>query len=55
VEVLIKAFSSADINSSGLISDFKKARDVQEQLKEHYPLEHHAQCSIWAMWKMGTV
>lgn len=45
-------FSVNDISEYGLIKDFSKARLIQRLLKEKYPYESHANCTLWAIWRM---
>lgn len=47
-----KAFSSCDLSRYGLIEDFEKAKEIQLRLREHYPDDEHANCTLWAIWKM---
>lgn len=47
-----KAFLPNDLNSFGLISNYGKAREVQEKLIEEYPDEDHADCDLWAIWRI---
>lgn len=49
-----EAFSTNDISEYGLIKNFKKAKQVQQLLIEKYPDEEHADCSLWAIWRMET-
>ena len=46
-----RAFLPKDLNAYGLITDYAFARVVQRRLVEQYPGEHHAQCSLWAVWR----
>ena len=47
-----KAFANEELSSVGLLSTFKRAIEVQNLLKGNYPGEPHANCNIWAFWKM---
>ncbi|MDH4241116.1 MAG: hypothetical protein OEW48_16275 [Phycisphaerae bacterium] len=47
-----KAFENVELSEVGLISSLKRAREIQHMLKQHYPEEHHANCDVWAIWKM---
>jgi len=49
-----KAFSASDLSRYGLIEELRKAKDVQLRLLENYPDEAHADCTLWAIWKMVT-
>jgi hypothetical protein len=46
------AFSRPDISSVGLLEDYALAREVQERLRRHYPEEPHADCALWALWRL---
>jgi hypothetical protein len=46
------AFRNEELSNCGLIATLARAREVQQALREHYPDEHHADCNIWALWKM---
>lgn len=46
------AFQKSDISKSGLILSHDKAFKIRESLFENYPDEYHADCNIWAIWKM---
>ena len=47
-----KAFSNDELSTCGLITTYARAKEVQKSLLEHYPDEHHADCSCWAIWRM---
>ena len=49
------AFKPTDISAVGLFDEYKFARSVQQRLLEHYPDEAHADCSLWAIWKMKDI
>ena len=46
-----ESYSPHDINKSGLISDFTKIHKIREDILTNNPLEDHADCFIWAIWK----
>jgi len=46
------AFRNDELSSSGLIATLARAREIQKALSENYPDEHHADCDVWALWKM---
>lgn len=50
-----KAYQPNDISEYGLIEDFEKAKDIQLRLKEKYPYESHANCALWAIWRMEQI
>ena len=47
------AFSNAELTDCGLIGVFDRACEINRSLRANYPHEHHAQCDIWALWKMA--
>ena len=47
-----RAFKPTDISEVGLFEDYDFARIVQQRLREHYPDEPHADCYLWAIWKL---
>ena len=46
------AFKPTDISEVGLLEDYEFARIVQQRLMDHYPDEPHADCYLWAIWKL---
>ena len=46
------AFLPGDLNPVGLLDEHGYARAVQRRLRGHYPTEHHANCSLWAIWRL---
>ena len=49
-----EAFQRSDVSSAALFDSYAFARQAQKRLREHYPDEHHAQCDVWAIWKMTS-
>ena len=49
------AFKPTDISAVGLFDDYEYARTVQRRLRQHYPDETHADCYLWAIWKMKDI
>ncbi|HEX6288822.1 MAG TPA: hypothetical protein VFZ66_06500 [Herpetosiphonaceae bacterium] len=47
-----QAFTPADLSDVGLLRDFDAARAVQARLRHAYPHEQHADCDLWAIWKL---
>jgi hypothetical protein len=45
------AFSNSELSSAGLVTDLKRALEIQAALVENYPDEHHADCDVWALWR----
>lgn len=46
------AFENKDVSEVGLIEDYELARNIQKRLLELYPEEIHADCDLWAIWRM---
>lgn len=49
-----KAFKSSEVSEFGLIDDFVTARTIQKRLIDFYPEEIHAECDLWAIWRMDN-
>jgi hypothetical protein len=47
-----KAFDNDELSNIGLFSTLKRAGEVQKLLCKNYPDNPHANCNIWAIWKM---
>jgi hypothetical protein len=47
-----KAFDNNELSSVGLLSTLKRASEVQNLLLKNYSDEPHANCDVWAIWKM---
>lgn len=47
------AFSNDELSSHGLLPSLERARDVQRALKQHYPMQPHADCHVWSIFRAG--
>ena len=47
------AFSNEELNYCGLISEFERAKEVKRLLVEKYPEEAHADCEMFAIWRLN--
>ena len=47
-----KAFDNTDVSAVGLFQSYAFTRDVQRKLRDNYPDEHHANCELWAVWRL---
>jgi hypothetical protein len=47
-------FANAELSTKGLLESYSRAREVQRDLKERYPGERHADCNVWAIFRMDT-
>lgn len=45
-------FNNEELNSCGLIGKFERAIEVKRLLVEKYPGEAHAQCELYAIWRL---
>ncbi len=45
-------FRNDELNRFGLIDAFGRAREVRRLLAERYPDEAHAQCEMYALWRL---
>ncbi|MBW9065696.1 hypothetical protein JNB71_20535 [Rhizobium herbae] len=45
-------FANAELSTKGLLQSHGRAREVQCGLKERYPQEYHADCNIWAIFRL---
>jgi len=46
------SFSNGELNKFGLIASFGRAAEIRRQLRENHPAEHHANCELYAIWKL---
>jgi hypothetical protein len=49
-----RAFSNSELSPLGLLSSLDRAREVQRELREEYPEEHHANCHLWALYRSAA-
>jgi hypothetical protein len=45
-------FSNEELNSCGLIRSFDRASEIKHSLSEKHPEEAHAQCEMYAIWRL---
>lgn len=48
-------FQNDELNKFGLIEDFNRASEVRSQLLERHPQEAHANCELYAIWRLEEV
>jgi len=48
-----ETFSNSELNEYGLITDFSRASEIRRLLPEHNPDEHHANCELYAIWRLA--
>jgi hypothetical protein len=44
-------FLNAELSELGLLTDLRRAQQVQTSLRLQYPEESHAECHVWAIWR----
>lgn len=47
------SFQNAELNPFGLISQFVRADEVRKKLAELHTTEPHAQCELYAIWRLN--
>jgi hypothetical protein len=45
-------FANSELSSCGLLGDLDRAREVQAKLRSAYPDEPHADCDVWAVFRV---
>lgn len=48
------AFANWELTTSGLIADFDRAVEIRSELRRAYPNESHAECDVWAIWRLAA-
>jgi hypothetical protein len=48
----VDVFSNAELNQFGLIAAFERAFEVARLLAQRHPEEPHAQCDMYAIWRL---
>jgi hypothetical protein len=48
-----EAFAGSELNDVGLLDSFPRSVEVRDKLKLKYPAEYHADCDIWAVFRMA--
>ena len=48
-----KVYSNEELNEFGLLKDFDRASEVQVRLPEAHPDEPHADCELYAIWRLS--
>jgi hypothetical protein len=45
-------FCNAELNRFGLLDRFDRATEIRRHLLEHHPKEPHANCELYAIWRL---
>jgi hypothetical protein len=48
-------FSNSELSGCGLLSGFERAVEVQQLLRSSYPNDRHANCHLWAIFRLVTL
>ena len=48
-----EVFDSHELNHHGLLDSFQRAAEIQIRLKEQYSEEPHADCELYAIWRLN--
>ena len=46
-------FANGELNQYGLLPEFRRAGEVRELLVIRHPDENHAQCEMYAIWRLA--
>ena len=46
-------FQNEELNRFGLVDGFKRVQQIGRFLAKRHPEEHHAQCEIYAIWRLN--
>ncbi len=47
-------FDNAELSTKGLLTDYGRAKEIRRDLRRLHPEEHHADCNIWAIFRMNS-
>jgi hypothetical protein len=47
-------FAGGELNPLGLLPDLSRADEVRRGLRTAYPGEPHAECDVWALWRLRS-
>jgi hypothetical protein len=50
-----ETFLPVDLNQYGLIDTFDKAYDIRDRLFKNNPMEHHADCYVFGLWRHNNI
>jgi len=48
------AFANSELSNAGLLTDLRRAVEVQRTLRALHPEERHADCHVWAIFRLVT-
>jgi hypothetical protein len=46
-------FQNEELNRFGLVNGFERAQEIRSFLAERHPKEPHAQCEVYAIWRLN--
>ncbi|WP_292132320.1 hypothetical protein [Mesorhizobium sp.] len=47
-------FANAELSRVGLIDDFDRAVETRDSLRRMHPEERHADCDLWAIFRLAS-
>jgi len=47
-------FANSELSRFGLLQHFDRALEVQQALRSKHPAEHHANCNVWAIFRLAA-
>lgn len=50
-----ETFANDELNRVGLIHNFARASEIQRSLRQNNPDEPHAQCELYAIWRLDEI
>jgi hypothetical protein len=48
------AFTPNDLSPCGLVRAVSRAYQIRGELRRLYPEDHHANCAVWAIWRLDA-
>ncbi len=48
------AFANSELTPFGLLASHARGMEVQARLREHYPDDPHADCHLWAIFRLAA-
>lgn len=52
---LFDEINPRDLNANGILNDYKIAKTAQKNLKKKHPVESHADCGLFEVWRHKTI
>lgn len=52
---LFDEINPGDLNTNGILNDYKIAKTIQQNLKKNHPDESHTDCGLFEVWRHKTI